>query len=68
MHNEDEITRLDVRIGDTVIIQKAGDIIPDVVQVLLELRPATAKKFVFPTEIPACGIDARIERVPGTAA
>ena len=65
LHNEDEIKRLDVRLGDTVIIRKAGDIIPDIVAVLPELRPAGAKPFVFPTELEACG---PIERVPGQAA
>ena len=54
LHNQDEIKRLDVRIGDTVIIQKAGDIIPDIVQVLSKLRIGTEKKFVFPQHCPAC--------------
>lgn len=54
LHNEDEIRRLDVRIGDTVIIQKAGDIIPDVVQVLKNLRPRTAKPFRLPRRCPVC--------------
>jgi DNA ligase (NAD+) len=68
LHNEDEIKRLDVRIGDTVILQKAGDVIPDIVKVVLELRPKNSKSFVFPTHVPACGGDGRIERVPGQAA
>jgi DNA ligase (NAD+) len=68
LHNEDEIKRLDVRIGDTVILQKAGDVIPDIVKVVLELRPKNAKPFVFPTHVPACGGDGRIERIPGQAA
>ncbi len=68
LHNEDEIKRLDVRIGDTVILQKAGDVIPDIVSVVLELRPKNVKPFVFPTHIPACGGDGRIERIPGQAA
>lgn len=68
LHNEDEINRLDVRIGDTVILQKAGDVIPDIVQVLPDLRTGKEKKFVWPTHVPECGGDGRIERVPGTAA
>ncbi len=68
LHNEDEINRLDVRIGDTVILQKAGDVIPDIVRVLPELRTGKEKKFVWPTEVPECGGDGRIERVPGQAA
>lgn len=55
LHNQDEIERLDVRIGDTVIIQKAGDIIPDIIQVLPKLRTGREKKFVFPRQCPACG-------------
>jgi DNA ligase (NAD+) len=68
LHNEDEINRLDVRIGDTVILQKAGDVIPDVVKVLTELRTGKEKKFTFPTHFALCGGDGRIERVPGQAA
>jgi DNA ligase (NAD+) len=68
LHNEDEIKRLDVRIGDTVILQKAGDVIPDIMKVVLELRPKNSKPFVFPTHVPACGGDGRIERIPGQAA
>ncbi len=68
LHNEDEITRLDVRLGDTVILQKAGDVIPDIVQVLTELRTGKEKKFKWPTHVPDCGGDGRIERVPGQAA
>lgn len=68
LHNEDEINRLDLRIGDTVIIQKAGDVIPDVVKVLSEMRTGKEKKFVFPTHFPLCGGDGRIERIPGQAA
>jgi len=68
LHNEDEIARLDVRIGDTVIIQKAGDVIPDIVRVLTDLRTGKEKQFIFPTHIPECGGDGAIERVPGQAA
>ncbi|MEY2664865.1 MAG: hypothetical protein RIT04_673 [Candidatus Parcubacteria bacterium] len=72
LHNEDEIKRLDVRIGDTVILQKAGDVIPDIVSVVLELRPKSAKAYAFPTHVAACGGEGpdagRIERIPGQAA
>lgn len=68
LHNEDEIRRLDVRVGDTVIIEKAGDIIPKVVQVLHEMRLEDTKKFRWPTRIPGCGGDGSIERVPGQVA
>jgi len=65
LHNEDEIKRLDIRVGDTVVIQKAGDVIPDIIMVLTEMRDGKEKKFVFPQEIPECGA---IERIPGEAA
>ena len=68
LHNEDEIKRLDIRIGDTVILQKAGDVIPDIVGVLKELRSGKEKVFVFPKKIEACGGDGSIERIPGQAA
>ncbi|MDR3571011.1 MAG: NAD-dependent DNA ligase LigA [Candidatus Pacebacteria bacterium] len=68
LHNEDEIKRLDVRIGDTVILQKAGDVIPDIVKTLPELREKHSKPFKWPTHIPECGGDGRIERIPGQAA
>ena len=68
LHNEDEIQRLDVRIGDTVILQKAGDVIPDIVKVLTELRPSKSKAYTFPTHVEECGGDGSIERIPGQAA
>lgn len=68
LHNEDEIRRLDVRIGDTVILQKAGDVIPDIVRVLTELRAGKEKPFVWPTHVAECGGDGTIERIPGEAA
>lgn len=68
LHNEDEIKRLDVRVGDTVIIQKAGDIIPDIVKVLPEMRSGKEKTYRFPKKVAACGGDGSIERVPGQAA
>jgi DNA ligase (NAD+) len=54
LHNQDEIERLSIRVGDTVIIQKAGDIIPDVVEVLKKLRSGQEKKFIFPKACPSC--------------
>jgi DNA ligase (NAD+) len=54
LHNADEIARLDVRIGDTAIIRKAGDIIPEVVEILPKLRPKDAKPFHFPKHCPSC--------------
>ena len=68
LHNEDEIRRLDVRVGDTVILQKAGDVIPDIVKVLTEMRTGKEKKFEFPKYVEACGGDGSIERIPGQAA
>jgi DNA ligase (NAD+) len=68
LHNEDEIRRLDVRIGDTVILQKAGDVIPDIVSVVRELRDKKSKPFIWPTHVDVCGGDGRIERIPGQAA
>ncbi len=55
LHNEGEIRRKDVHIGDTVIVRRAGDVIPEVVGVLPERRPANAKAFVMPTTCPVCG-------------
>jgi len=55
LHNEEEIRRKDVHIGDTVIVRRAGDVIPEVVAVVLERRPADARAFVMPTACPVCG-------------
>lgn len=60
LHNEDELKRKDVRIGDTVIVQKAGDVIPEIVQVLTDLRTGNEKEFKFPTLCPVC--NSRVER------
>jgi DNA ligase (NAD+) len=55
LHNEDEIARLDVRIGDTVVIQRAGDVIPQILKVLTDKRPRGAKPYKFPDKCPVCG-------------
>lgn len=55
LHNEDEIARKDIRVGDTVIIQRAGDVIPQVVEVKFDKRPKTSKAFAFPRKCPVCG-------------
>ncbi len=55
LHNESELRRKDVRIGDTVVVRRAGDVIPEVVGVRLEARPAGAKEFAFPKRCPVCG-------------
>ncbi len=68
LHNEDFIKEKDIRIGDTVILQKAGDIIPEIVSVMKELRPKGADIWNFPTHSTLCGGDGGIERVPGEAA
>lgn len=68
LHNADFIREKDIRIGDTVILQKAGDIIPEIVSVIKELRPKGAKVWEFPDHSSLCGGDGSIERVPGEAA
>lgn len=66
LHNEDIIREKDVRLGDTVVIQKAGDVIPEVVKVLPERRTGEEKEFYMPEKCPACG--AKVIREPGEAA
>ena len=66
LHNEDEINRLNVRIGDTVIIQKAGDVIPDIVKVLVNLRDNKEKKFKMPEKCPIC--QSKVIKRPGEVA
>src|SRR4029453_4155185 len=61
----DEIKRKDVRIGDTVVVRRAGDVIPEVVRVVLDRRPRDAKQFVMPTHCPECG--SAIARLPDEA-
>lgn len=68
LHNEDFIRDKDIRIGDTVILQKAGDIIPEIVEVLKEFRTGKETSWKFPVSSPLCGGDGAIERVPGSAA
>jgi DNA ligase (NAD+) len=63
LHNEDEIKRLDVRVGDTVMLRKAGDVIPEIFDVAMDLRPKHAKRFVMPTECPECGSSLKREQV-----
>jgi len=60
LHNEDELKRKDIRIGDTVVVRRAGDVIPEVVSVLIEKRPDGARLFTMPTACPECG--SHIER------
>jgi len=55
LHNEDEVRRKDVRIGDFVVVRRAGDVIPEVVRTLPERRPATAREFSMPSRCPVCG-------------
>ena len=65
LHNEDELKRKDIHIGDTVIVRRAGDVIPEVVSVIIENRPANARQFVMPTFCPEC--DSHIIRLADEA-
>ena len=55
LHNEDEIIRKDIRIGDTVTVERAGDVIPHVISVDIKKRDEKSKKFIFPLKCPSCG-------------
>ena len=61
LHNEDEILRKDIRIGDTVKVERAGDVIPHVIEVDLKNRKKNSKKFIFPNKCPSCGSDTEKE-------
>ena len=65
LHNLDEIRRKDIRVGDTVIVRRAGDVIPEVVKAVLEKRPADAPEILFPEHCPVCG--SAVVREPGEA-
>jgi len=68
LHNEDEIKRLDVRVGDTITLEKAGDVIPKVISVFKDLRSGKEKLFIFPKKVEVCGGDGSIEKIPGQVA
>jgi DNA ligase (NAD+) len=65
LHNEDEIQRKNVQIGDAVVVRRAGDVIPEVVSVVLERRPANTRRFIMPKKCPVCG--SRTVRLPDEA-
>ena len=65
LHNEDEVRRKDVRIGDTVVVRRAGDVIPEIVRVLVERRPVDAREFRMPKHCPECG--SAVVRLPDEA-
>jgi DNA ligase (NAD+) len=66
LHNQDEVDRKDVRVGDTVVVQRAGDVIPEVVEVILDQRPEGTVPWVMPVACPVCG--SSVVRVEGEAA
>jgi DNA ligase (NAD+) len=66
LHNQDEIDKKDIRIGDTVVVRRAGDVIPEVVKVVTSKRTGAEKRFSMPTSCPVCGSD--VVRLPGEAA
>ncbi|HLQ01986.1 MAG TPA: NAD-dependent DNA ligase LigA [Burkholderiales bacterium] len=66
LHNEDEIRRKDIRIGDFVIVRRAGDVIPEVVRVAIERRPDNVRQFLMPTSCPVCG--SSVVKLPDEAA
>ncbi len=65
LHNQDEIERLGIQIGDTVIIRRAGDVIPQIAQVILDKRPSDSQEIIFPKTCPVC--DSQVERLTGEA-
>lgn len=65
LHNADEVRRKDIRVGDTVVVRRAGDVIPEVVKAIPELRPPDARSFEMPAHCPACG--SSVEAAPGEA-
>jgi DNA ligase (NAD+) len=65
LHNQDEVDRKDVRVGDTVVVQRAGDVIPEVVKVITSKRPPGTKRYRLPSRCPVCG--AEVERIEGEA-
>ena len=67
LHNEDEIARKDIRVGDTVVVQRAGDVIPQIVSVVMENRPAHTHAYAFPHVCPVCGSHAEREEKGGKA-
>ncbi len=66
LHNEDEVARLDIHYGDTVVVRRAGDVIPEVMEVVIDKRPKGAKKVTYPKKCPSCGD--QIVRLDGEAA